>query len=124
MRRHDTRRMAAVAKSKYWREEDATVALDALADSGQTLTDFARHWGVCDRRLRRWQQRLGRDEPRGPRHNALVPTFRPVEIVVEDGSGASSGVEVVLPTGHRVAVQRGFDREVFEEVLHVLDSRC
>lgn len=37
MRRHDSRRMAAVAKSKYCREEDATVALDALADSGARL---------------------------------------------------------------------------------------
>ena len=121
MRRASSNRMAAVARSKYWRQEHAEVALDALADSGQSLTDFARQWGINDRRLRRWQRQLGRvaDTPSGAE---LVPAFRAVEVVVDEAPRPDSGVEIVLRGGHRVILHRGFDARVLEELLRALGA--
>lgn len=118
-------RMAAVARSKYWRQEDAEFALDTLDDSGQSLTDFARQWGMSDRRLRRWQSRLGRNPRRRATAADLVPAFQRVEVVYDEGTRSDSGVELALRGGHRVVLQRGFDAQVLEDLLRVLGgSAC
>jgi hypothetical protein len=109
--------MVAVAQSRYWRQEDAEVALAALTDSGRSLSDFARQWGINEGRLRRWQMRLGDTTIR-----ALVPTFQPVEVVFEDRPAASSGVELLMRSGHRVALQRGFDAQVLRDLLRAVDD--
>jgi hypothetical protein len=113
--------MAALSKSKYWRQADAEAALDALAASDQSLTAFARQWGLNDGRLRRWQHRLGRSEP-PVSTTALVPPFRRVEIFVDDAARPDSGVELVLAGGHRVVLQRGFDPQVLEDLLRALGA--
>jgi hypothetical protein len=115
--------MAALARSKYWRQGDAETALDALTASGQSLTDFARQWGLNDRRLRRWQRRLQRPALQ-PTGGEVTRAFRQVEIVVDDELHAGSGVELVLRGGHRVILHRGFDGQVLEELLRVLDVAC
>ena len=126
MRRSRSKRMAAVAQSRYWRQEDAECALDALSDSGLSLTAFARKWGINEGRLRRWQARLGRAALVRAGGAEILPGFSPVEVVLEDAtlSSSDSGVELVLRSGHRVALQRGFDRHVLEEVLRVVDAAC
>lgn len=119
MSRSTNRRMSAVARSKYWRQEDAETALDALADSGQSIADFARQWGISDARLRRWQGQLGRESTK-----SLIPAFHPVEVVRDDRQLArpESGVEIALRSGHRVILHRGFDARVLEELLRVLGA--
>jgi transposase-like protein len=122
MQRTGSRKLAAVACSRYWRRDQAELALDALEDSGQSLTDFARQWGINDRRLRRWQRRLGREgSPDG--RGELVPAFRAVEVVVDEPA-LGSGVELVLRGGHRIALQRGFDARVLEDLLRALGASC
>lgn len=126
MSRSRSTKMAAVARSKYWREEDAEAALDALEASGQSLTAFARQWGISDVRLRRWQRRLRRATAAGSvGESVLVPAFRPVEVVIEEGPMADSGVELALRSGHRIILRRGFDARVLDELLRALDgSAC
>ncbi len=42
-----------------WRESDARRVLDALAESGETLSGFARRHGLTPQRLSWWRRRLG-----------------------------------------------------------------
>ena len=115
--------MAALAESKYWRRADAEIALEAWAVSGRSLTDFARQWGLNDRRLRRWARRLSPEALAGDDGAAILPAFRQVEVLVEEPAAPhDSGVELLLPGGCRVAVQRGFDPRVLQELLRALGA--
>jgi hypothetical protein len=38
--------MGAVAKRRYWRGEDARIAVEAWQQSGQTLAGFSRGHGI------------------------------------------------------------------------------
>jgi transposase-like protein len=122
MGRTNSSRIATVARSKYWRQSYAEAALDALEDSGQSLSEFARQWGINDGRLRRWQRRLGREPNQSGNVTGLVAAFHPVEVVMGDTPRPESGVELLLRGGHRVVLHRGFDACVLEELLRAVDA--
>ena len=44
--------------SKYWREADARVVVDAWRSSGESLAEFAKRRGLSSRRLRWWVRRM------------------------------------------------------------------
>lgn len=55
------RRLTEALASKYWREGDARVVLEAWRASGEPLSIFARQHGISLRRLRWWERRVSAD---------------------------------------------------------------
>ena len=111
-----TTALAPALSNTYWREADAERVLAVWAQSGLTLSAFARQCGLSVRRLARWKRRL--EDREGPR-------FHPVEIVGEtpalDGrSDEDIGLEVLIDTGLRIRVRRGFDGALLRELIEAL----
>ena len=111
--------LAPIVQNTYWRERDAALILAAWAQSGRTLSAFARQCGLSVSRLRRWKRRLESDDS---------PRFHPVELVetptrrssASDPPGA--GIEVIVDSGRRIVVHPGFDRTLLLEVIETLES--
>lgn len=113
------------AENPYWRESDAKMVLSFWRDSGQTLSAFARQFGLSVSRLRRWRGQLPDEE---------LPTFHPICVVPEPGmvavppplptpSGpAPAAVELVLAGDRRVEVRPGFDAETLARVIQVVEA--
>ncbi len=118
-----------VARSVYWRQEQASVIVAALNDSGMTLTDFARHFDIKPQRIRRWMSRLDQPAPTpiaqlqpSINTNTLpAPTFHPVQLVHTDSS-MDPALELVLANGRRVKVSPGFDSHTLTRLLHLAES--
>ena len=111
--------LVPVAENTYWREHDAELILAAWAQTGLTLSAFARQCGLSVTRLRRWRKRLeGVDGPR----------FHPVELIDAEttrlqGSGPEgSDLEVIVGTGRRIVIRRGFDRGLLLELIETLET--
>jgi hypothetical protein len=102
-----------VAKRRYWREAEAEVAVGAWRRSGETLSGFARRYGIHRRRLGRWAASL---EGAERREEAVV--FHPVRLV--GGAGSKAPIEIVTRAGNRVRVAAGFQADDLERVLSVL----
>lgn len=68
--------LAQAMESRYWREADARVVLDAWLASGASLDAFAAGHGLHLWRLERWRRRLHPD-----RQAEVAPVFFPVEVV-------------------------------------------
>lgn len=127
---------AGETEAGYWRG-----VVEEQVRSGLSQDAFCQQRGLPQYRFHYWkytklpaERRRLRDvrrEELGPRLPALVPVevlFSPPALQPPSGPGVdlarsapeSSGVEVVLPRGLRVAVQRGFDVSVLREVVGVL----
>ena len=106
-----------VAKRRYWTVADAEVAAQAWKRSGETLSAFARCYGIHRRRLGRWAAELGSEERR---EEAVV--FHPVRLMGgAGGEGRSKApIEIVTRAGNRVRVAAGFQADDLERVLSVL----
>jgi len=95
--------LVPVVENTYWRERDAELILSVWAQSGLTLSAFARQCGLSVTRLRRWKKRLEANE---------APRFHPVE-VVETGErrttarSADEDIEVIVGEGRRIVVRVG-----------------
>lgn len=117
-RRKRDSEVKAAAGRRYWRAEDAALVVAAWRRSGESLAAFSQAHGLCPGRLRRWEARL--QEP------GTLPTFYPVRVVEGGREGGDSGegsrLELVLRGGRRVVVSRGFDRELLEEVVRVVEG--
>jgi hypothetical protein len=123
-----SRYLRAALAGRYWRAESAEVVVRAWEQSGEALTAFARRHGMHPARLMRWRARLRPEGAAAVRFHAV--TIRdsrnddgdaPLPIPVENGSG----LELILTTGHRISIRRGFDAAVLAELLRVLASeRC
>lgn len=103
----------------YWRSGDAERVLEAWRQSGQSMAAFAREQGLSRARLARWHGRL-RDRP---------VAFHPVRVVGDSPGLAKSvrptTVDLVLAGGRRVVVGRGFDPELLEKLVRVVEGwRC
>lgn len=109
------------AKNRYWREAEARTLLAALHDSGLSVSDFAREFGIHVKRIERWQSRLsvgaGAQAP-APGSRALP--FHPIHVVVDEPT--ASGLELVLRSGHRIAVRGDFDPRTLERLVRTLDE--
>jgi len=110
----------AVARSQYWREEDARVVVEAWRGSGETLAGFCRAHGLSAKRLSRWAARLDTEEVR----------FHPVVLTKGGdtpnpiGQEACEAIEIELPGGAMVRLPSGFLQEDLERILAALESRC
>lgn len=99
--------------------------------SGLTAGQFAAREGIRPQTLTWWRWRLGRERRTGVRRprgaSAATPPVEFVELVAAPATrredDASSSVELVLGRSYRVRVAPGFDGEVLERVLDVLEAR-
>jgi hypothetical protein len=108
----------AVLARGYWRAKEAERVLEAWRQSGLALSVFARRHGLNRSRLMRWKGVLEGQEPQA----ALV--FHPIRVMGGKNEEVARGesLELILRGGRRVSVRRGFDAEVLEELVRVLES--
>lgn len=130
-----TRAEAAVNGHAYWRR-----VIGEQKKSGLSQDAFCQARGIPERRFRHWKYARLRGLDRQAKTQASEPppapkvTMVPVRVVqgtrsLDPGSGngqplaasaASSGVEVLLPGGLRISLQRGFDGAVLRSAVEVL----
>jgi transposase-like protein len=104
--------------SRYWRQDDAEVIVGAMLHSGMTLSAFAREFGVCVQRLRRWRERIGSQPSIGQSPATAVATaFRPVRVVVGPEKARVPTFELVVRGGRRIAVAPDFDEASLERLI-------
>lgn len=99
------------ARSRYWREEDARLVVDAWRESGDSLASFCRSHGVASVRLSRWASRLGRGTP---------VRFHPVRLTAGGESAARAGFEIELRDGTTVRLAAGFALDDLRRILSAL----
>jgi hypothetical protein len=88
-----------VAARSYWSEEDARVIVGAWQASGETLSVFARRYGVDRRRIGRWADRL---------EASTSVRFHTVHVTREAGPGSSGrGLEMELHRLSRIYARGG-----------------
>ena len=91
--------------------------------SGLPLSEFAERNGVNESTLRWWKDRLGfatREMQRGRASKALTKKAPPPLTFVELTDTSEDQIEIVLPSGVRVRVRRGFDSATLTQLLAVL----
>jgi transposase len=82
--------------------------------SGLTAADYAEREGLNARTLTWWSCELGR---------ATAPIERPPVVEVMVAQRSASALEVMLPSGMRVAVPVDFDEATLGRLLTVLEER-
>ncbi len=93
--------------------------LSALASSGQTLAEFAKHEGIKVQGLERWQRRSASDQAVEP------PAFVELRPKASRMSESASMFEVVVGTGRVVRVPPDFDSSALRRLLAVMeDAKC
>jgi transposase-like protein len=113
--------VSAVARRRYWRSEDARVAVEAWDRSGETLAAFGRRHGIKPQRIRRWADRLAEHDE--------VPTtaesvqFYPVRLVTMEERAHESVRPIEIEFGDRctLRVPPGFSATDLVRVLQVLE---
>lgn len=86
---------------------------------GLTWAELSQVSGVPRSTLHWWQRRL-RDE-----EDEVGPHFVRVDDVTRDGdAGAREPIEVLLRSGHRLLVRRGFDPDDLRRLVVLLDAGC
>jgi len=129
------------AKRRRWWE-----LVKRWQQSGQTVREFCRSAAVKESAFYWWRQTLAR---RGLRHGekrhaqGSVPQgkrtdvrtspagpdrqgaarFLPVQVIMDQASESSSGVEIHWDNGRSVRLHRRFDRQTLADVLAVLEAR-
>lgn len=101
----------SVARSRYWREDEARAVIEAWKQSGETVAGFCRWNGIAAARLSRWRARL--DAP-------TEVKFHPVRLVHDPSVRGRAEIELTLPGGVAVRLAPGFAAEDLRRVLAVL----
>lgn len=106
---------------KQWTQDQARVVLDAGKRSGLSLAAFARRHALDPRRLYWWRGQLPRAErPVAFEEVALLGAA--VRPALQAGH-ATTGLELVLPSGHIVRLGAAFDAATLRRLLEVLERR-
>jgi transposase len=103
---------------RRWTVTDARAAVAALTASGLSLAVFARRENLQAQRLRRWSERLAREDRRPPEDNELVPR---VPEVVEIRSRPAAAVEIVLRSGRLLKVAETIDVAALTRLVSALE---
>jgi hypothetical protein len=92
--------------------------------SGLNLSEFAAKNGINQSTLRWWKDRLGfaaKEMQRGQATRAITKTSAASPLTfVELTDVGGDQIEIVLPSGVRVRVRRGFDAATLVQVLDAL----
>jgi lambda repressor-like predicted transcriptional regulator len=103
--------------------------------SGLSQKEFCRRRDISDRALNNWlykspyRERVARilAARSQAKPDAETPRFLPVALLSAardvDSQAACAAIEVVLPSGPRIAVTPGFDAETLRRVVAVLEAR-
>jgi transposase-like protein len=108
--------LGSVLKRRRWGAVEAEVVLAAWRESGVSLSAFARRHGLDAWRLMRWRRRLAQ---------VTSIQFHRVKVVAApraETAADGSGLELLLRDGHRVAVRRGFDAALLEDLVRAVES--
>jgi lambda repressor-like predicted transcriptional regulator len=102
--------------------------------SGLSQMEFCRQRGISDRALNNWlykspyRERVARilaARSQGDAH-AETPRFLPVSVLAAtratDAQAVCAAIEIVLPSGPRIAVTPGFDAETLRRVVAALEG--
>ena len=91
-----------------WTPDDARAALEALVDSGMSVSAFAARAGLDPQRLYLWRRRFTAEAGAGP-------------AFVELRGRALERIEVALRCGHVIRVPDSFEPESLRRVIEVLE---
>jgi transposase len=97
-------------KEQQWRR-----CLRDWQRSGLSVAAFCRRYDVAEHRLYAWRRILAR-------RDAEQSTFIPIQVLADKDSAADAALEVLLVSGRRLRVPRGFDAETLRQVLVVLEE--
>ena len=84
--------------------------------SGLTPGEFAQREGIKVKQLGWWRWKLRSSDELATR---TEPEFLPVRVVTSTPPLAAAPIEIALPNGRLVRVQRGFDPATLERVLAI-----
>jgi transposase-like protein len=116
MAQKNTELIKRIAARQRWRADDATVMVEAWRRSGESVSDFARRYGLRGERISRWVSRIQKRE-----RNGL--SFHQVRLVEAQYRSHPDGkIEVLLSEGRSVRVPHGFAPEELQKVLRVLEE--
>jgi transposase-like protein len=107
---------AQILKRRRWTAQDAEAVLSTWRESGESLSRFARRHGLDAWRLMRWRRLLDKQ-------GAIQ--FHRVKVVSSSSRAvtpAGETLELVLRDGRRVAVRRGFDALLLEDLVRTVES--
>lgn len=90
----------------HWKLQDAERVLSDWAQSGESMSAFARHHGLGLHRLQWWRERIGKVPSVGQAGQLrLVPaTVRGAPLIALDSGGVCAGAVTVLADGVRIEV--------------------
>lgn len=97
-------------KERQWRQW-----LRRWQRSGLNVAAFCRQQGLPTSRFRAWRRILAR-------RDAAQNSWVPVQVLQEPESSPDSALEVILASGRRLRVPRGFDVASLRQVLAVLEE--
>ncbi len=118
-----------LAKERFWRQ-----TIRRQRKSGMTIRAFCEAESLEAWSFSWWRRELvKRDREKQPsRRDSVKPApkqkepspFLPVQLMPDQPEPrATTGVEVILPAGQTIRVASGFDPQVLDAVLHVLEQR-
>ena len=87
---------AGMRTRRHWKREDAVRALADWAQSGESLTAFARRHQLGAHRLQWWRTQLAQAPSMEPQPVRLLPVIPRQAPLIPIGSGASSAVSVTV----------------------------
>jgi hypothetical protein len=117
------------------RDEDWADVVSQWRASGLSQKEFCRRRDISDRALNNWlykspyRERVARilAARSQDKLDAETPRFLPVAVLSAtpeaDSQASCATIEVVLPSGPRIAVSPGFDAETLRRVVAVLEAR-
>lgn len=103
---------------RRWAVSDARAAVAALTASGLSLAAFARRENLQVQRLRRWSERLAREDRCRPEESEAAPR---VPDVVEIRTCPAAPVEIVLRSGRVLKVAETIDLATLTRLVSALE---
>lgn len=123
-----------VVASRYWREAEAEIVVNAWKASGLSLGGFARRYGCSAKRVGRWAARIAAREggsrcspavPASSRGTASWPTGSGLRFVELVPPAAAAAPDIEVAIGRAVVrVPVGFDSATLHQIIAVLEASC
>jgi transposase-like protein len=119
---------APYSRRRRWRAAEARAALNALAESGLSVSAFAEREGLDEERLYRWRRRFAREGKAEAR--IVTPPATPAIIELRAATSRSprrvetEPVEIVLVSGVVLRVAETIDPARLARLVAALERGC